>query len=522
MMSETMMLGFLGVKAVSTLTPLWLLGVGLLGGMVLVAIFWAVLSFVSRATRVLALQRAAGEMWLSIREGVLLHVLIVASVFVAITILGTFSLRPLRESAKILSSLPRLGEVGTFPRTVTIEGTPSGGPDEIVVPPAKEIPIQFRGEEMVALRVESSETISISHDPEADMDTLDSKNVTGGEPWSWQKRPNSPSPLGEGTIDALYVRNRGLDEATVAVTVTTDVPYPEVRVVPVAAMALFGIFFLYFLQAVFMPRLSAIALATFKSEMAQPLFYIVAIVGVVGLILSIYIPYNTFGEDIKMLKDSGLTWIRVLCILLAVWGASTTLSGEIEGRTALTVLSKPVRRRSFVIGKFFGIGWTTALMFILLGAVLLAVVSYKTVYDARETAAEMPTWQACYLEMVSTVPGLVLAFMETMILAALSVAISTRLPMFANFMICFTVYVLGHLIPLISQATVGQFEIVKFVGRFSAAIFPNLEAFDMQSALAGGLAVPNEYLGVSLIYCLLFSTVALLLALILFEDRDLA
>jgi ABC-type transport system involved in multi-copper enzyme maturation permease subunit len=223
-----------------------------------------------------------------------------------------------------------------------------------------------------------------------------------------------------------------------------------------------------------------------------------------------------------MLKDSGLTLIRVLCIMLAVWGASTTLSDEIEGRTALTVLSKPVHRRSFVIGKFLGIGWTTAVMFFILGAVFLAVVSYKMVYDARESSTTVPEWQSCYLAVVSTVPGLVLAFMETMILAALSVAISTRLPMFANFMICFTIYVLGHLIPLISQATESQFEIVKFVGRFSAAIFPNLEAFDLQSALAGGFAVPNEYLGMSLIYCLLFSTVAMLLALILFEDRDLA
>ena len=246
------------------------------------------------------------------------------------------------------------------------------------------------------------------------------------------------------------------------------------------------------------------------------------ILGLCFLLLSIYIPYNTFGEDIKMLKDSGLTLIRVFCIALAVWGASTTLADEIEGETALTVLSKPVRRRSFVIGKFFGIGWTTALMFVVLGSMLLAVTSYKMIYDARETANEIPTWQACYLEMASVVPGLLLAFMETLVLAALSVAISTRLPMFANFMICFTVYVLGHLIPLISQATEGRFEIVKFIGRFSAAIFPNLEAFDLQTAIAGGIAVPNEYLGWSLLYCILFSLVAMLLALILFEDRDLA
>jgi len=522
-MSQQIILGYLGIKAVSTLTPLWLLGVGMLGGIVLIAVFWALLLLISRVTRIKALQRAKEETWLSIREGVLFHVMVVASIFVAITILSTFALRPISESREILSSLTRLNDVGTTTRTITIPGTPSGGGDEIVVPPATEMSLGFRNEELVALKIESTETISVSHDPEAEMDTLSSTNVNAGDPSSWKKRPNSESPFGgEGNVEALYIRNRGLDEATVTATITTDVVYPEVRLIPIAAVTLFGIFLIYFLQAIFMPRLSAIALATFKSELAQPLFMIVMILGIVGIVFSIYIPYNTFGEDIKMLKDSGLTWIRVLCILLAVWGASTTLSEEVEGRTALTVLSKPVRRRSFVIGKFFGIGWTTALMFIVLGAVLLAVVSYKAVYDARETSAEPPTWHICYAEMVSIVPGLVLAFLETMILAALSVAISTRLPMFANFMICFTVYVLGHLIPLISQATVGQFEIVKFVGRFSAAIFPNLEAFNIQSALAGGFAVPTEYLGASLIYSFLFATVAMLLALILFEDRDLA
>jgi len=160
-------------------------------------------------------------------------------------------------------------------------------------------------------------------------------------------------------------------------------------------------------------------------------------------------------------------------------------------------------------------------MFLVLGTVLLAATSYKVIYDARETSAELPMWQACYLEMISVVPGLLLAFMETLILAALSVAISTRLPMFANFVICFTVWTLGHLIPLISQATEGRFEIVKFIGRFSAAIFPNLEAFRVETAIAGGLAIPNEYLAWAMLYCILFSLVAMLLALILFEDRDM-
>ena len=62
----------------------------------------------------------------------------------------------------------------------------------------------------------------------------------------------------------------------------------------------------------------------------------------------IYIPYNTFGEDVKMLKDSGLTLIMVLAILVGLWTASVSVADEIEGRTAVTLLSKPISRRQFV------------------------------------------------------------------------------------------------------------------------------------------------------------------------------
>jgi len=453
----------------------------------------------------------------------LFYVLIVASVLSVFGIGGSIILRPWSDSSNILASLTRLPMVGTNTFHCRVPGaTQPADEEDIVVPPAHSMVVQFRGDELRKFVIESTENLAVAADENAEIDTLDTVDVKANEPFTWTKRPDTKHPFGEGEVTELFIRNRGPDEAKVEITLTTDVVNPEIGIIPVTTIGIFVVFLAYILQTTLMPRLSAIALATFKSEIAQPLFLVILVVGTVALILDIYVPYNTFGEDIKMLKDSGLTLIRVFCIFLAVWGASTTIADEIDGKTALTVLSKPIGRRSFVVGKFFGIGWTTALMYIILGAVLLVVISYKVMYDSRESSKEIPIWQACYLEMASAVPGLVLCFMETMVLAALSVAISTRLPMFANFMLVFTVYVLGHLIPLISQVTEDRFEIVKFFGQFSAAVFPNLEAFDIQSAIAGGLAVPNEYLSVSLLYCVLLSAVAMLLALILFEDRDLA
>jgi hypothetical protein len=55
-----------------------------------------------------------------------------------------------------------------------------------------------------------------------------------------------------------------------------------------------------------------------------------------------------------------------------------------------------------------------------------------------------------------------------------------------------------------------------------ATVLPVLENFNLHSAIASGQNVPMEYLAWALLYCVLYSTVAMLLALLLFEDRDLA
>jgi ABC-type transport system involved in multi-copper enzyme maturation permease subunit len=161
-------------------------------------------------------------------------------------------------------------------------------------------------------------------------------------------------------------------------------------------------------------------------------------------------------------------------------------------------------------------------MFLVLGAVFLCSVSYKVVYDARESALADPTIASCQQEIVQIAPGLLLGFMETVVLAAISVAISTRLPMMANLIICASIYVLGHLVPVLANSAVGQIEFVRFVANLLAAILPVLDHFNISAGISTGQEVPGSYIAWSGVYCVLYSAVAMLLALLLFEDRDLA
>ena len=124
--------------------------------------------------------------------------------------------------------------------------------------------------------------------------------------------------------------------------------------------------------------------------------------------------------------------------------------------------------------------------------------------------------------MLKIAPGLALALMETVVLTAISVAISTRLAMMANLVICAAIYVLGHLVPILAESAVGKNEYVKFVADVQAAILPVLDNFNISAGISTGHSVPWDYLAWSGLYCVLYSAVALLVALLLFEDRDLA
>jgi ABC-type transport system involved in multi-copper enzyme maturation permease subunit len=270
------------------------------------------------------------------------------------------------------------------------------------------------------------------------------------------------------------------------------------------------------------PKIAAVAYTTGKEGIAQPLFWVCLSLGAFLLLLFIWLPYSTFGEDIKMLKIQGLELLTPLAILLAVATASVSLAQEVEGRTALTVLSKPISRRQFVVGKFVGVLLPVLVMFLILGFVYLGTVSYKTVYEGYENARPDTSAVDCRNEVIAVAPALVLRFMAAALVAAISVAASTRLPMLANFAICAVVYVVCRLTPMVVEVSADKNDIVSFMGQLIATVLPMLEWFNVEAGIIVGQTVSWAYMGMAALYCVLYCTFALLGALFLFEDRDLA
>lgn len=480
------------------MTPLWLLGLGAtIGALILLSawgLVWAIRPRIGRAILT------------TVQESILLpisYALIALAVFVA-------AASPLMPLERMWTSLLRLPNVGVL----TFEVTVPRETDDF------EVPLSVRVDELRSYSIESSEDLAINVERGRGFN-LPLVQVEGGQLYQWSPGSHETRSFDED-FPALYLTNESSLPTVVKGTLVTDVEMPEVHDLAVTAAGVVALFLAYFLIRWLAPRVSIIATATAKEAISQPLYFLLLAVGVVALSAYVIIPYNTFGEDVKMLKTSGMVTIKILAIMVALWTASVSISDEIEGRTALTVLSKPVSRRQFILGKFLGIVWPILLMFIILGLVFLLTVSVKVVYDARESSKLTPEWQECYLEVVRIIPGLVLAFFEAVMIAAISVAISTRLSMLPNLVICGSIYVLGHLGPLIANSAVGKLVFVKFIGQFISVLFPVLDHYEIEGAIAGSSIVPTEYLLTALLYSFLYCTAAMLLALFFFEDRDLA
>ena len=490
------------------LTPLWLLGVGAALGLLILVLVWLLVLIASR--------RSAALIWDSVRQGPLLPI------FVAVVVLSIFAVVGLPfavDRTAVARSCLRLPFVGSQSTTLRAPAPKDSAAD----PPRIEVPISFRGDELRSFKVDSNADILISFPAEGQNRSAALWRIAGRTPFESTRGLDATMNLVPKTATHFIVQNVGDEEAVVTISVHTSAQHPQASSIAVMAISVVAVFAVYLLILWWMPKASAIALATAKSEMTQPLFMLLIGLGFFLLLAFMFIPYHTFGEDIKVLKDSGLTLIMVFAIFQTVWAASNSVAEEIEGKTAVTVLSKPISRRQFILGKFMGISWASAVMFIALGLWFLVIVAYKPIYDARESANTEPTWQACHIEVVRTIPGLVLAFMETVVFAAIGVAISTRLPLLANLVICFVIYALGHLTPLLVQAG-GENTVmnVRFMAQFIATILPVLDDFNIQAAVSSGIDVPQRYLLIAAVYCALYSGAALLLALALFEDRDVA
>src|SRR3990172_3274339 len=102
-------------------------------------------------------------------------------------------------------------------------------------------------------------------------------------------------------------------------------------------------------------RFYALALNTFVETLRQPIYGVILLATAGMLILNVSLAGFTLDDDDKLLLDLGLSTLLLSGLFLSAFSAAGVLSREIENKTVLTVISKPISRPLFILGKFAGL-----------------------------------------------------------------------------------------------------------------------------------------------------------------------
>lgn len=296
-----------------------------------------------------------------------------------------------------------------------------------------------------------------------------------------------------------------------------------------------------------MYRAAVIVRHTFREAVVQPIFGLVLALGAVIILVFGFLPFFTLGEDTVMFKAVSLDVILLLVLIATLFATSKSIYDEIEDRTMLTLMSKPVRRWEVLVGKYLGISLAALLAVAALGAVLVLSTYGRVPSDYLMSTTSLDErdiktlWDTRRMHLAGLVPSLLLTWLQISVLAAVSVAISTRVSLVVNLPAVILVYLAGNLTRfLYTSGGAGEDRPLglRVLAAVVSNVVPYLETFDIRDkAIYSTIALADTvfardvsavtlgeiwgYAGVAGLYALAYSAFALLVGLLLFQTREL-
>jgi Cu-processing system permease protein len=254
-------------------------------------------------------------------------------------------------------------------------------------------------------------------------------------------------------------------------------------------------------------RIGYIAFNTFREAVRDRVLY--NLVAFALLISAAAVLVGEISIDIERLVvvNLGLTAVSLFGIVIAIFIGIGLVSKEIEKRTLYTVLSRPVRRSEFVIGKFFGLTGT-----LVVNTLCMALGVFLALLYVAHKFEKADAWVLVALYFI------VLQFFIVCALALFFSSFSTPL---LSAVFTFALFVIGNLAPDLrgfARITPG---LAGWLAKGIAYLVPNFSALNVILQVAHGDPVPGRLIFYNTVYAVLYSAMAISGAILIFERRNL-
>jgi Cu-processing system permease protein len=247
-----------------------------------------------------------------------------------------------------------------------------------------------------------------------------------------------------------------------------------------------------------------VAVNTVKEIIRDRVLYGLIVFAVLLVFVSMLLGGLSFDEQARIITDLGLVSVQLGCGMLAVFVGSSLVYREIEKQTVLTLLSKPVSRSSFLLGKFVGLGLVIVIVDIFISLFLAMVCSQFGVVHWNQF-------------LVSSLGVL----LESLFLLSVALFFGVFCRPILTTIFTLSVWLVGHGVnDMHFFSERSKSPLLKELGTTLAKIFPNLDYFNFKEAVVYGDAVAAGSVNRALILWVAWFLILLVSSIWIFEKRD--
>jgi len=254
-----------------------------------------------------------------------------------------------------------------------------------------------------------------------------------------------------------------------------------------------------------MGKIIAIALNTFRESIRDRIFYSLLFFAVVLILFSMVLSNLTIGDPLKIIKDFGLGSISIVGTLIAIFVGIGMVYKEMEKRTIFVILSKPLARWQFLIGKYCGLSLT-----ILVEVVVMSILLFGLCFLY---VPKVP-WNLLY--------AIVPIFFEILLILAVAFLFSTFSTAFLSGMFTLSIFIIGHFtgdLKNLAQST--EDVLFQTLSTVIYYVLPNLEYLNFKTRVVHHLGIGIFEVVFSLIYAIFYTLILLLIGIFIFQQRDI-
>lgn len=246
-----------------------------------------------------------------------------------------------------------------------------------------------------------------------------------------------------------------------------------------------------------------IALNTFKEIVRNKFLYLILFFAFVFIVFSISLGKLTIWDDTKVIVDFWLSMIEIFWLVWVLFVWSQLLFKEIEWKTIFLILSKPIKRYEFILGKFFWFSATIFLIVFLQSILFLVVLLIKDIEISK----------LIYFSLLFT-------FFKLEILLSLVFFFSTFMSNILTILVTLMIYFLSHSFSILLDIANRTWNIIAFYfTEWLQLLFPPYEALNIKDFIWSFQNFSINYFLFNTFYSIAYLIIILYLTIIIFNKK---